>query len=273
MLDEVILKRRSVRNFLNQPISNVDEEFIRQEVIKASALKGPFGHQFSFFYLENRDGRPNEARAIGLYGQVKNAQAFFGASVQNDFYALIDYGFLFEHLILSLTAHGIGTVWLGALFQRERLKDLLKEGEIIPAIAAFGYPAEHYHIRERFARYSLKADQRLPFDRLFSQDQWGSPLVEQHPLTPLLELVRVGPSATNQQPWRILVKGNFLHLYLKPTPNYAKEYGFEMQSLDMGVALYHLKAGLESMKKPFTFYQDPMQQSDSMKYILSAQVR
>ena len=51
-------------------------------------------------------------------------------------------------------------------------------------------------------------------------------------------MVRLGPSASNKQPWRIIKENNQLHLYCE-TRNYTT-----MQKLDMGIAMCHLELAL-----------------------------
>jgi len=63
----------------------------------------------------------------------------------------------------------------------------------------------------------------------------------------VLEMVRIGPSASNKQPWRIVKNGDFWRLYLRRTAGYRhdplKQYlGLaDMQRLDMGIAMCHFE--------------------------------
>lgn len=269
---DAINRRRSVRNYSPKPLSTEDQSWIRATLQRYEQLKGPFNHQFKFFYFNNEEGKPDEALQIGTYGFIKNAPAFFGGTAPNNELAIIDYGYIFESLILEMTGHHLGTVWLGGTFQRYKLSHLITEGNIIPAISAVGYPAEKMGLREKFTRFGIAADQRKPFDELFSQDHWGQPLSSDHPFQNILQLVRIGPSGTNQQPWRILVQGNSLHLYLKPTPNYAKGFPFEMQLLDMGIALCHLEVGLNQEGLQYTYVDKIPTPLPDMRYIITLQV-
>ena len=55
-------------------------------------------------------------------------------------------------------------------------------------------------------------------------------------------MVRIGPSASNKQPWRIVVDGERLHLYLARTPRYRRLVpSTDLQMIDMGIAMQHLE--------------------------------
>jgi len=58
----------------------------------------------------------------------------------------------------------------------------------------------------------------------------------------VLDMVRLAPSASNRQPWRIVRDGNAFHFFLQRTPNYS---GFtksaDLQRVDMGIAMCHFE--------------------------------
>ena len=57
-------------------------------------------------------------------------------------------------------------------------------------------------------------------------------------------MVRLGPSASNKQPWRILVEDHGVHFYEKKTPRYSDTFPYDIQRLDLGIAAcpFHLGA-------------------------------
>jgi len=64
-------------------------------------------------------------------------------------------------------------------------------------------------------------------------------------------MVRLAPSASNKQPWRIVLSEdkNTCHFYLEPTPNYSgNKMGFEMQRIDMGIAMCHFELACKELK-------------------------
>ncbi|TLN24073.1 nitroreductase, partial [bacterium] len=62
-----------------------------------------------------------------------------------------------------------------------------------------------------------------------------------------LEMVRLAPSASNKQPWRILRQGRNWHFYLQRTKGY-REMAMgrftgiaDIQRIDMGIAMCHFE--------------------------------
>ena len=60
-------------------------------------------------------------------------------------------------------------------------------------------------------------------------------------------MVRLGPSASNKQPWRIIKDGNAWHFYLQRTRGYGDGLTFkllrlaDLQRVDMGIAMSHFE--------------------------------
>ena len=52
-------------------------------------------------------------------------------------------------------------------------------------------------------------------------------------------MVRWAPSAVNKQPWRVVVKENSAHFYLKKNKGFVSDAVGNMQKIDMGIALCH----------------------------------
>jgi len=264
-----IYQRKSVRSFAEDVFTNQDYQFIKKEIKNLNELTGPFQNKFDFFYIENKEGNPNESRKIGTYGFVRNAHAFIGGASLKDFKSIVDYGYLLEYLILKLTKREIATVWLGGTFQRELLSDKIKMNQIIPAITAIGYESSKKYLKERLIRTAIHADSRKPFNQLFFEEDWTHPVHENHHLSKVLDLVRVAPSASNKQPWRILIKDKILHLYLDRTPNYGGKLDFDIQALDMGIALCHLEVGLKEEHIEYEMYEDSKLEPNNKVYVLS----
>ena len=58
--------------------------------------------------------------------------------------------------------------------------------------------------------------------------------------TPLLEAVRWAPTAANMQPCRVVRCGTKYHLYEKHMQGYKPGAPWDVQRIDMGIALCHL---------------------------------
>ena len=68
-----------------------------------------------------------------------------------------------------------------------------------------------------------------------------------------LEMVRLGPSASNRQPWRVVKGGEKWHFYLQRSPGYqerrlVKLYTTaDLQRIDMGIAMCHFELTLKEL--------------------------
>ena len=49
----------------------------------------------------------------------------------------------------------------------------------------------------------------------------------------------------NRQPWRIVVRGQTAHVYEKHSKGYVNASGWDLQKVDIGIAMLHLVYGLE----------------------------
>jgi nitroreductase len=59
-------------------------------------------------------------------------------------------------------------------------------------------------------------------------------------------MVRLGPSASNNQPWRAVKDHKGLHFYLKRNAGYNKIFGgMDLQKVDMGIAMCHFELAAE----------------------------
>jgi hypothetical protein len=277
MIDAIEI-RRSVRTYVKEALTEDQKTTIQDILKKNEQRKGIFGYQARYFFISNPLTTDDVAKQIGTYGFVKNAPAFFGGVIQNEFNAIVDFGYLFEKIILELTALEWGTVWLGGTFDRKAFSTEVHEGEVIPAISPVGHAVESMSIKEKSIRMFIKANQRKPFKELFFDTDINLPITDdkksRYPLSKYLELVQIGPSASNKQPWRIILDGDKAHFYLKKTENYAQTIPFDIQALDMGIALCHFEEGLIEDKKEYAFITDnhaPVIQG--MKYIQTILVK
>jgi len=160
-----------------------------------------------------------------------------------------DYGYVFERAVLSATALGLGTCWLGASFNRSGFaaKINLAEGEILPAVSPVGYVASRRTVVDAVTRFFARAKRRKPWKELFFDGDFGRPLTREAagPYADVLEMVRLAPSASNRQPWRIVKEAgrDVFHLFISRSAVYsgvaATVAGGDLQRMDMGIACCH----------------------------------
>lgn len=246
MLINQIEQRISVRTYQNISLNKEDESKITKLLEKSKTWVGPFGSLIHPFFLTQKNIKEQEK--IGTYGFIKNAPAFFGASTKNSRNELIDFGYVFEKLMLEFTDLNYGTVWLGGTFHRSQFSQFVTNDEFIPAISPIGYEDDKSYT-EKLIRIAAKSNRRKKISEFVFINDFSHNLNEDHlTLNQIFRYVQLAPSASNKQPWRFLVENNQIHLYLERTPKYADKLPFDIQYLDMGIAVYHLECALIDLK-------------------------
>jgi hypothetical protein len=155
---------------------------------------------------------------------------------------MLDCGYVFERLLLYLEQNGLGTCWLGGTFNRKKLSKNIKlsSGEIIPIISPVGYSNKKSSLSDKMIRTFAKSDSRINFDELFFNENFNNNIKDPD-TREALEMVRLAPSASNKQPWRVLIAANGdAHFFIKRAPNYSGEkLGYDIQWLDIGISIAH----------------------------------
>lgn len=261
--------RKSVRTFEERPLSEEDRKEIR-DFLECS--ENPFHVKVEFRFLESLE----KSTSLGTYGVIKGATSYLGAMVKDGPLALEALGYEMERLMLFLVSKNIGTCWMGGTFKREDFKEamVVPEGYLFPAITPVGYEKEEKSLTDRLVRFIAKGNQRKPFEELFFQDSFETsyPKEDNDLLSDLLEMVRLGPSASNKQPWRLLVKNQGVHFYESKTPRYSDTFPYDIQRLDLGIAAchFHLGAIAHDLKGEFLVLESsPQEESENMKYLFT----
>jgi nitroreductase len=249
---EAINKRASARSYTDRPI----EEDKKQELtnLLKSTNVGPFGHKVRFALLDFSEMDKDEIRSLGTYGFISGAELFIVSAIKDGSgeiggaRALVDLGYCFEKVILAATNLGLGTCWLGGTFKRANFAASVNtsEDEIVPAISPIGYARGSRTIREMAVRRFANSDQRKPWEELFFDGDFKIPLSKESAgvYAAPLECVRLGPSASNNQPWRVVYRKpeDAFHFYLKRTLGYNKLNGkTDLQLIDMGISMCHFE--------------------------------
>jgi hypothetical protein len=239
---EAMKKRSSVRTYDERTIENEVYDKIEAYLNEPGNLAGPFGHSTKFLLLKQKGGE--ETLKVGTYGIIKGAGAYLTAIAENANDAIVDCGYAMEKFILFATGLGLGTCWLGGTYDKSSLlhKISVPEGSIIPAVTPLGYGKGKRRVFESMMRSFVSAADRKPWKELFLGGDFSAPLAENGAgeLNTALEMVRIGPSASNKQPWRLVTDGRTCHFYLAHTPGYVgNTLGYDMQRLDIGIAMCH----------------------------------
>jgi hypothetical protein len=248
-INDIIRKRFSCRTYLEQPIAAEKRQQLQTYI---DALQnGPFGGrpQFHLVAADKQDSRA--LKNLGTYGFIQGAAGYIigtlGAGEKN----LEDYGYQMEQIILFATSLDLGTCWLGGSFTRSSFAKKIRASDdaLIPAVTSLGEIANVEDARNGLLRRQINADQRLPWEQLFFNQNFGAPLTQKDAedyATPL-EMLRLGPSASNKQPWRLVKDDSAWHFYLQRTKGYrqgtlTRFLGVaDVQRLDMGIAMCHFE--------------------------------
>ena len=243
---DAIYKRSSVRNYADRPVEKEKQDEIRRFL--KTKTQGPFGNRVRFELVNLAEAGDQEVKKLGTYGFIKGASLYIVPAIHNHPKAVIDLGYCFETIILHCTDMGLGTCWLGGTFTRANFAQQVnaQEDEICPAISPVGYAHEKKTLRERALRSVAKSDRRKPWEDLFFKVDLNTSLnrEEAGAYDIPLECVRLGPSATNNQPWRIVRNktDDTFHLFLKRTRGYDKMIrSVDLQLIDMGIAMCHFE--------------------------------
>ena len=249
-ITELIRSRRSVRTFDGRDLSREDLEkltaFIRQ-------IENPYGIPVAFKLLSAKDHSLK-------CPVVSGTELYIGAKAAQVPHMEEAFGYAFEMLVLYAQSLGIGTVWVGGTMDRAGFEKAMElaDNEKMPCMSPLGYPATKMSIKETVMRKAIKADSRSPFESLFFDGSFETPLTAEKAgkLVMPLGAVRWAPSAVNKQPWRAVVTEEGVHFYLKHDKGYVSAAVGDMQKIDMGIALCHFALAAEEAGLKVRFSTD-----------------
>jgi hypothetical protein len=245
-ITEIIPQRFSCRSYVETPIPAAKRERLQEAM--AELQSGPLGSTVRFQLLASTLEESDALRGLGTYGLLKGVRGFLAGAVQAGPKSLEDYGYCLEELILLATDLELGTCWLGGLFTRSGFarRLALTRHEQLPAVSTIGVMADLEKERNTAFRARIGSHGRLPWERIFFQGRLGVPLAREQAgaYATVLDMVRVAPSASNKQPWRLVWDGNAYHFYVQRTPGYGGLAGklvgiADLQRVDLGIAMCH----------------------------------
>lgn len=241
-----MINRKSQRSYNGIPLNEIDEHKLMKYISDEGNMTGVHGHIIKVKVIKTSG---QQMEKISTYGVVKNAPSYLITVCKNNEEAMIDCGYVFEKLVLYLESIGVSTCWLGGTFKRQQLNVSIGEDEFIPIISPVGYGTTKKTFSDKTVRYLAKSDSRKSFDELFFYNNFNTSIKDET-TRELLEYVRKAPSASNKQPWRIVIdEENRANLYLERTPNYGYgKLGYDIQMVDMGIALCHYELAKGSVK-------------------------
>jgi nitroreductase len=280
---EAIRKRFSCRSYLKTPLAKEKREHLKD--VLAYLPNGPFGSSPRFELLAASEEDNRALRGLGTYGFIQNAPGFIVGAINPCEKDLEDFGYLMEVIILYATSIGMGTCWLGGSFTSSSFakRIALAEGEQIPAVTAIGYMDDPAAAREGFIRRYVRAHQRRPWTSMFWNRKFGEPLSEEQAgqYAEPLEMLRLGPSASNRQPWQVVKEDDRFHFFLRRTEGYRKGLlarvwqQLDLQRVDMGIAMSHFELTAQQLGLKGRWvdgdpgFEKPLELENLIEYIVS----
>jgi len=270
---DLIRQRFSCRTYLDHPLP--ESSLQRLQNFLHQLLPAPFGGIANFSVIAASKDDTNALGGLGTYGFIQNPAGYVVGTMESNAKNLEDYGYQMEQIVLYATSLGLGTCWLGGSFTRSSFAKKIHatEDQIIPAVTAIGAIADPAKAREGFLRKQIRADKRLEWNQLFFDGQFDRPLSHQAggKWNIPLEMIQIGPSGSNKQPWRVVRIGKNWHFYLQRTKGY--RIGVinrllkivDIQRLDMGIAMCHFELSARELGYDgFWQIQDPeIEKTDS----------
>ena len=253
-LTEVIKKRKSTRTYKPERLTPEHRKALEEFICQNN--KGIGGEEINIIILEKAE---SEKQMKLAYGAIKGNHTYLLGVVKHNPETRLNYGYIMEKIVLKATELGVASCWIG-YFDHDYFNDLnLEKGFVIPGLVIIGYAAQRSSRAEKLMRFAVSASQRLPWDKLFFDYQTKSPLLTEtssilinEPATSVepqlindyaesLEMLRLAPSSSNSQPWRIYFDkdANEFHFFKKPKSQIYERFG--MHELDLGIAMAHFE--------------------------------
>jgi len=246
---DLIKIRRSIRSYKDDNLKQEDKKNIIDFIKKNH--NNIFGCKLRFNFIDASDLNPDDLKNLGTYGIINGAKYFIGGTINkndNRNYCLVDFGYVFEKIILFITDLGLGTCWLGGTFNKKGFSEkiLLKEDEVIPGVSPVGIISTKRHLKSSIIRTLAGSKNRKPWDKLFFDGNYLNPLglSDSGAYKNPMEMVRIAPSASNLQPWRIIKEKNkeVFHFFIKKSKFYQRRSVYlNLQFIDMGISLCHFE--------------------------------
>ena len=231
---KTIMTRKSIRTFDKKPVSDIDKQKVCSYM---ENIDNPYGIKVKFVWLD--------AKEHGLSSPViKGESAYIAATVPNVEHCEEAFGYSFEKLVLFAWSLGLGTTWIGGTMNRKNFEKAanVKEGELMMCVTPIGYPADKKSFIDKNLRKQVGGDKRLAASELFFENDFNPPIQAEDEI---LETVRWAPSAANMQPCRIVKINNKYHFYEKQSPMYKGRAGWDVQKVDIGIAICHLMSVID----------------------------
>ncbi|MHB1377051.1 MAG: nitroreductase family protein [Candidatus Humimicrobiaceae bacterium] len=245
---DLIKKRKSCRSFSEKEIES-DE--VQKLDVFISDINSTIDIKARFLLIKHGITKSKKVERLGTYGFISGARSFIVGIIDRNEKRVEAFGYHFEKIVLYATDLGLATCWLGGSFNRSDFEQKvnLLSNEFIPIVSPVGYARNKLRVMDSAIRTIARSNSRKHWDELFFDAYSGNPLAQKkagdYELP--LEMVRIAPSASNKQPWRIIKDKDGYNFYLLRTKGY-KLRNFDLQRSDLGIAMCHFELTAKELK-------------------------
>lgn len=242
-----IFKRKSIRKFIQEPLAKSTIQELNHQISHIEPLFGNIKTEVAV--LAEND--------IGGIFSIKAPHYLAIYSEETEGY-LINAGYILQQLDLYLSKEGIGSLWLGLGKPQENLN--AKNGLKYVITLAFGKANEDIH------RNSLSEYKRKDLNEISSVKGAEE----------FIEVVRLAPSSTNNQPWYLEGSESEMDIYCKRL-SFVKNTFFPLFNkfilIDMGIALCHLKIAAKYYEKEIELKKENKSSNKKYNYMITAYIK
>lgn len=244
---ELIETRRSCRTYNGMKIDAISWQKLQDFITEINA-ETKIKARFVLTTNQEMDGQ--QGVKLGTYGFISGVPSFIVGVLDKQEKEVTKFGGLFEKIVLFATDLGLQTCWLGGTFKQSDFQQTtgIAENEYIPIVSPVGIRKDKPRVLESAMRMVVGANNRKPWQELFFAENASTPLTEENAgqYAVPLEMVRLGPSASNKQPWRIIKANQSFHFFLCRTKGY-NFTTYDMQKNDLGIAQCHFELAVKEL--------------------------
>lgn len=244
---QIIKERISCRSFDKK---KTDDAALKKLRAYIDEMNKEAKSKIRFMLTGKQSKNDDSAEKLGTYGVISGANLYIIGIADKTEKDEAEFGYLFEKIVLFATAQGLGTCWLGGSFKRSDFeqKASLAENEYIPIVSPVGIKREKTRILDMAMRAGAGSNKRKPWSELFFEADSQTPLTQDAAgeYAIVFEMVRLAPSASNKQPWRIIREQNEYRFYICRNDGYGMA-SYDLQKNDLGIAMCHFELAAKEL--------------------------
>ncbi|MGH4140907.1 nitroreductase family protein [Clostridium sp.] len=163
---ELIKMRTSSRSFDQKNIQSITLKKLKDYITK---INEETKLRVRFIFIQSNDNDGGKVKKLGTYGIISGANSFIIGILNKEEKNAIEFGYLFEKIVLFATDLGLQTCWLGGTFNKGDFEQNMSslDNEFIPIVSPVGTKKEKPRVFESAMRVIVGANKRKPWSELF----------------------------------------------------------------------------------------------------------